>query len=168
MVVYTGSYRECEKRLGLVKQEVIDTFTIPDKEQKLLAQGLTIRLYVKRFEKYYLLMCGQSGMEGYIVDLVFKIKPDWELKEPLTMLMTLAEKFGLPVRIGQQKSRFIYNEFIPIVGGIVKLIDVSNPENHSMVATVMVKIIEQDGRRYAQCALGFAIDLIVYLKWLDT
>ena len=56
-VVFSTRYQQiCEKEFGVKRSEIIQGYTYPDKQQKLLADGIEFYLYIKNFDLYDLLI----------------------------------------------------------------------------------------------------------------
>jgi hypothetical protein len=121
-IIFTDSYKgECERKFGIKRDNVIETYTYPDKDQVLVTQGLKIYLYLKKFQEFYLLVYEvKKGINANLeIDCAFKFTEDFVTKvstsEPLELLAALATNFGLVVKVGGRKSKFVYNEVIPTV-----------------------------------------------------
>lgn len=172
-IKYTKLFRnECEGKFGVSRAVVKDVIEMPDKEQRLASQGLTIIINSKKIKKGdYMLAITHIQGEDQMVDLAFRAKA--ELVEqaksdlPLTLMRVLAFKTGLPVRIGERESKFIYNEVIPVSSSeIKKAISILNPEKHPLISSIWVRIIHNNMGPLAQCALVFCIDERRYRAWL--
>lgn len=173
-VIYTELYtNECEKPFKLDRKEVQQSMAYPDQHQKLVSQGLQIWIYLKKFEKYYLLTYGHIEGSNYLVELVFKLKEDLvnraQNQLPQHVLHALALQFGLELQIGQQKGKFIYNELIPVTStNPAKIVHVVNPNNHSFITSFFIRPLQQHDQNYAQVAIAFALDKDEYKQWLTS
>lgn len=178
--VYTELYqRECENRFGVTREIVREAITHPDREQRLASQGLTIILYSKKADdgsgnSRQLVVSTHVQGHDLMVDLAFPVKA--ELVEeagrttlPFPLMQALALKFGLPVRVGDRESKFIYNEVIPVTSADPrKAIRISNPENRPLVSCIWVRMLQNSMGFLAQCALVFCIDSQAYGEWLSS
>ncbi|HKQ22207.1 MAG TPA: hypothetical protein VJS91_09220 [Nitrososphaeraceae archaeon] len=173
-VIFPDAYKEeCEKKFGIRRMDVIQTYTYPDKEQKLLAQGLKIYLYLKKIVDKYILVHGiQRGVNGnFEIIGAYKLKEELVTRagtlEPLSLIKELANDFGLTIKVGNQTSKFIYNELIPTrIQDPTKLVQVSNPDDHSFMTNFLFRIDNQSNQNKAQCAIVFCLDTTNYLKYL--
>lgn len=176
-IVFTDLFKkECRDKFRITEDQVQQVITNPDEQQVVSFDELTLRFFVKRiFEaevEYYLLVCTRLENGNLLVDLAFKILPELigEVKtlEPIILLQQLALKFGLTIRIGQQLNKFIFRELIPLKSSAepAKLVEVLNPENHSFIQSMFIKIEQQGDMKIANCALAFCIDSDRYLSWL--
>lgn len=167
---YTQEYVEtCEKPFVIDRDEVRQSFSNPDAEQKLIAQGLEIRMYKKKFENYYLLIQAHVQPGNFFIDSAIKLPLDFatdvDNMEPLDVLRAVVSKYGLLVQIGNQQSKFIYNEIIPIDNlSPNQLVRISNPNKHKTATSLWFKILNQGGQNYVQCALVYCLDTDEYLK----
>lgn len=172
--VYSALYRkECEGRFGITRDLVRDAIAQPDREQRLSSQGLTLVLYSKKMPgsgDYLLVNCHVQGHD-LMVDLAFRLKKELvdESKTtlPFPLLQALAYRAGLAVRVGEKEGRFIYNEIIPVSGNdIKKVLKIENPEDHPLLSSIWVRMLQNDMGFVAQCALVFCIDSHAYGRWL--
>lgn len=162
--------KECEGRLGVTKEAVMQAVSQPDREQRLQSQGLTIVMYSKRADRFMIVVTHLSGQDQ-VVDLAFPIKNDLiettKTTNPLPLLRALAQKTGLEIKIGDRQGRFIYNELIPIADrDLKKVMRVENPDSHPLVSLVWIRVRENVMGPLAQCAMAFCIDLQQYEGWL--
>ena len=172
--VYTELFqKECEGRFGITRDAVRDTIAQPDKEQRLATQGLTLILYSRQFSSDYLVVNTHVQGQDLMVDLAFRLKKELvdEAKTtlPFPLMQALALRFGLVVKVGERESKFIYNEVIPVPNRDIKqAMRISNPENHPLVSSIWMRMLQNDLGHLAQCALVFCIDSQAYGEWLAT
>lgn len=172
--VYTELFqRECEGRFGITRDAVRDAIAQPDKEQRLATQGLTLIMYSRQFGSDYLVVNTHIQGQDLMVDLAFRLKKEMvdEAKTtlPFPLMQALALRFGLVVKVGERESKFIYNEVIPVPNRDIKqAMRISNPENHPLVSSIWMRMLQNDLGHLAQCALVFCIDSQVYGEWLAT
>ena len=171
--VYTELFqKECEGRFGITRDAVRDAIAQPDKEQRLMTQGLTLILYNKQFAgSDYLVVNTHVQGQDLMVDLAFRLKKELvdEAKTtlPFPLMQALALRFGLVVKVGERESKFIYNEVIPVPSRDIKqAMCISNPDNHPLVSSIWMRMLQNDLGHLAQCALVFCIDLQAYGEWL--
>lgn len=171
--VYTELFhKECEGRFGMTRDLVRDAIAQPDKEQRLASPGLVLILYSKKIpgSDDYLLVSTHVQGQDLMVDLAFRVKK--ELAEeaktvlPFLLMQALALKFGLPVKVGDKESKFIYNEILPVTStDIKKVVRIQNPEGRPLVSSIWVRMLQNDMGPMAQCALVFCIDMQAYASW---
>jgi DNA anti-recombination protein RmuC len=79
--------------------------------EKLVSQGLEIRMYVKKFADYYLLTQSHIQDANFSIDFVLKLSRNMsksvETMEPLDLLHIVISKFGLIMQIGNQQAKFV-------------------------------------------------------------
>lgn len=164
--------KECEAKFGITRTLVKDAIERPEKEQRLTSQGLTIVMYSKKINKGdYVLVNTHLQGKDLIVDLAFRVKNEFvdqsKTDLPFLLMRSLAHKLGLPIKVGEHESRFIYNEVIPVSSGdIKKAIRISNPEKHPLISSIWVRMLQNNLGSLAQCALAFCIDARKYRAWL--
>ena len=173
--VYTELFqKECENRFGVTRDAVRDAISQPEKEQRLASQGLTLILYSARIPGSDDHLVVSSHVQGtdLMVDLAFRLKKELvdEAKTtlPFPLLQALALRFGLPVKIGDRESKFVYNEVIPTTSrDIKKVLRISNPDGRPLVSSMWVRMLQNSMGFLAQCALVFCIDSRAYSSWLE-
>jgi hypothetical protein len=170
---YTKLFRqECEGKLGITRSLVKDAIESPDNEQRLASQGLTIVMYSKKTRKgNYLLVNTHVQGEDLMVDLAFRAKAalakQAKTELPFPLMRALAYRLGLPIRVGEHESKFIYNEVVPVSNGDArKAVRVPNLEKHPLISIIWVRMIRNSMGALAQCALVFCIDARKYRAWL--
>jgi hypothetical protein len=173
--IYTELFqRECEDKFGVTRDIVRNTIAEPDKEQRLSSQGLTLIIYCKKIpglEDYIVASTHVQGQD-LMVDLAFRVKrelvEDAKTTLPFPLLQALALRFGLPVKVGDRESKFIYNEIIPTTSrDIKKVIRINNPQGRPLVSAIWVRMLQNNMGFLAQCALVFCIDWHAYSSWFD-
>ena len=171
--VYTKLFRkECEDKFGITRAIVRDAITKPDREQRLTSQGLTIIMYSKKMKRGdYVLVNTHVQGQDLMVDLAFRVKKEFAEQAntdlPLPLMRALAYELGLPVRVGEHESRFIYNEVIPVSSrDVKKAVRIPSPENRPLVSAIWIRMLENTMGALAQCALVFCIDAKAYKAWL--
>lgn len=172
-VKYTKLFRqECEGKHGITRPIVKDAIENPDNEQRLAAQGLTIIMYSKKTRKGdYILVNTHLQGDDMMVDLAFRAKAALAKQAktdlPFPLMRALAYKLGLPIRVGEHESKFIYNEVIPVSStDIKKAVRIPNPEKHPLISAIWVRILKNSMGSLAQCALVLCIDARKYRAWL--
>ncbi len=181
--VYTELFqKECEGRFGITKDVVRDAIAQPDKEQRLQSQGLTLILYSKKMADAagssddnaggdYLVVNTHVQGQDLMVDLAFRLKKELvdEAKTtlPFPLMQALALRFGLPVKVGERETKFLYNEVIPVASkDIRQAMRISNPEGRPMVSAIWMRMLQNNMGFLAQCALVFCINAQAYAEWL--
>lgn len=172
-VKYTKLFRqECEGKFGLTKAVVKDAIAKPDREQRLLSQGLTIVMYGKKLRRGdHVIISAHAQKEDLMIDLAFRVKErfvrDAKTDLPFPLMRALAYKMGLPIRVGEQESKFVYNEVIPVSSADIKrAVRIPNPEKHPLISAIWVRLLQNNMGALAQCALVFCIDARKYRAWL--
>jgi len=169
--------KECRDKLRITESQVIEAVTCPDECQNVSLDDLELKFFLKKEHQQwgedYLLVCSQYKNNCLFIDSAFYIPSEFirELKtpEPVILLQQLALKFGLPIRIGLQLNKFIFRESIHIesLDNKPELVEILNPENHSFIQFMFIKIEQQGSMKIANCALAFCIDMDEYLSWLQ-
>ncbi len=176
-IVFTELFnKECRDKFQIAETHVEEAITSPNEKEAAKFDELEVRFFVKQMlqagDKYYLLVCTRWDGNSLLVDLAFRIPTELvdEAKtlKPIIILQQLALKFGLTIRVGQQLNKFIFRELIPITRAEepAKIIEVINPEKHSFLQLMFIKIEQQGDARIANCALAYCIDSDRYLSWL--
>jgi hypothetical protein len=108
--------------------------------------------------------------QDLMVDLAFRAKKalveEARTTLPFQLMQALALKFGLPVKVGDRESRFIYNEVVPVSStDIKKVLRIQNPDGRPLVSSMWVRMLQNDMGPMAQCAMVFCIDMQAYAAW---
>ncbi len=176
-IIFTEMFKkECQDKFQITEIQVEQTITSPNEKEAAKFDELELRFFAKQMlqagDKYYLLVCTRWDGSNLLVDLAFRIPAELvdEAKtlKPIILLQQLALKFGLTIRVGQQLNKFIFGESIPIkpFDKPTELVEVINPENHSFMQGMFIKIEQQGDEKIANCALAYCIDTDRYLSWL--
>lgn len=176
-IVFTELFsKECRDKFQITEAQVQQAITSPNEQEAVKFDELELRFFIKQMpqdgEKYYLLVCTRLDGSNLLVDLAFRIPTEFvdEAKtlKPFILLQQLALKFGLTIRVGQQLNKFIFGETIPIkpFDKPTELVEVINPENHSFMQSMFIKIEQQGDEKIANCALAYCIDSDRYLSLL--
>ncbi|MCK4273324.1 MAG: hypothetical protein KAW90_00420 [Dehalococcoidales bacterium] len=176
-IIFTEMFsKECRDKFQIAEVQVQQAITSPNEQEAVKLDELELRFFVKQMpqagDKYYLLVCTRWDGSNLLVDLAFRIPAELvdEAKtlKPIILLQQLALKFGLTIRVGQQLNKFIFGESIPIkpFDKPTELVEVINPEKHSFMQSMFIKIEQQGDEKIANCALAYCIDSDRYLSWL--
>lgn len=177
-VIFTDLFeQQCQEKFQIGKPQVWKTITDPDARKIVQLDDLTLGFFVKnetwRNHGFYLLVCARNANNNWIVDLAFRVHPTLAKSvgslEPLLLLQSLAQQFGLAIRIADQLNRFIFREVIPIErydNNLIRLVEVVNPLDHSCIQSLYIKVEEQGPSKVPNVALAYCIDVEEYLAWL--
>ena len=174
-IVYTELFqRQCENKFGLTRDLVRDAISLPDKEQRLASQGLTLILYSKTIPNSEDVLIVNTHVQGHdlMADLAFRLKKelvdDAKTMLPFPLLQAFALQFGLPFKIGEREGKFVYNEIIPTSSGdIKKVLRIVNSDGKPLVSSIWIRMLQNNMGFLAQCALVFCIDWQSYALWLQ-
>jgi len=105
------------------------------------------------------------------ISLCFIVLPDLAdditSMEPLDILEALADRFGLPIKIGRAVKKFIHHQtFWTKTTDPKKIVEISNPENHSFIQSLWFKHEVEGSKTRVDCHTAFCIDKKRYLDWL--
>jgi hypothetical protein len=169
-IVFGPNFQACKEKLQIHEDNVKDAIIHYDTTQELTMNGLHIVFYTKKqvATQSIVIVCGNLAKENYIVQWAFSILSSQidnpEENEPLVLIQQFARKYGLELRIGTQRSRFILKESFPLSNTTESdLLQVINPKNHSFFLVQYLQIKEEKNERIALCALAFCIDSDEYL-----
>lgn len=176
-IIFTELFKkECRDKFQITETQVQEAIISPNEQQVTKFDELELRFFVRRIPQaggeYYLLVCTRWENGNLLVDLAFRIPTELadgaKTLKPIILLQQLALKFGLTIRVGQQLNRFIFRELIPIElsNESTKLVEVINPDNHSFMQSMLIRIEQKGDAKIANCALAYCIDSDRYLSWL--
>lgn len=168
-LIFSDLMKECQQWFGFSQDELIDAFDRRDKLERVrIDENAHVLLFARRItwggERAYILACAKRQDAALNLEFAFRLPPKMyssvDLLTPLEMLAVFAERYGLPVAIGNNVARFIFRRrfLIPAESGGAPLVGVCNPQNHSFIQSMMLKVVRDDGQILVDCALVFAID----------
>jgi len=163
-------------RFKIAEADVRATVGSPDQTEVLkLDEKTDSYFFMKRCGNKHVLVFCMVHDEVLVADFALKLyedlTPDFSDKTPLDLVRIVANRFGIPVRIGRRKGLFILQETIPLAEGGVQILNVEPPPMRNMPSFVVQSLVmvEGSGRmRSARCALAYCIDVDTYVKWLDS
>jgi hypothetical protein len=178
--------KECEFGGDLFQKEIQEKFRITpkhateamlgsDRRESLLFDGLEIVLAARHIAKpqndFYLLVCAEIKNDRYLMHWAFKILcslcNEIHLLSPLQLLTRFVQDFGLPITIGSSTGRMIaYHKTEVSEPDPSKVVEITNPKNHSFFSSFFLRIRTEQGCHFADCALVFCIDTTAYKQWL--
>lgn len=170
--------KECQEKLGVGKEETLDAVKSPDKEERVLFNSeKELMFFSKRRPSakgdVYFVGCAEHGFNQTVVLWGLRIRSDLSkelsLLSPIQLITRLVDKFGLRITLGDLTKSFIFSHNIRVRSSDpMEIIKIHNPENHSFMASFMLKIVPASNGDYiANCALLFCLDTTRYLGWLS-
>lgn len=167
---------ESSGKIGIRKSHVESVISNPDKIFELkLENGIKPIYYVKHIKNvkkpFYLLVDTLHNPDSIMVNMAWKLFPDLnsDMKNMTVaqMIHAFTNRFGLEVTIGDQTDHIFFEKTIKYEKSKqMKLVSVSNPQNHSFVQSMLLKQNEDDEYMIVHCGMVFCIDLDNYLKWI--
>lgn len=152
---------------------MIETIQKPDKEESVIFDKQKEIIFFLRFistvkRKFYMFVCAERSAQGLIIYWAFKISSDLcqeaNLLSPIQLLARFADMYGLPVTVGDITSKFIFAHRIEVTSSDpTQLVSIHNPENHSFMNCLLLKVLQKDRTLVADCALVFCIDTTRYI-----
>jgi hypothetical protein len=171
-IVFTALFDDyCRDKFHIPRQLVRDAITNPLELHSTSYKGLKLNFYTKDIVgDELLLIIAREDNSKLVIDYTFRIKADLlkatDLQNPLTILQKFIERFGLNVVVGEQKSKFIFEEEINIQpNNAQNILNIENPNNHSFITSSFIKI--DNSKTKIECAMVFALDVNDYQEWLD-
>src|SRR5262249_17568511 len=106
---------------------------------------------------------------GNSIDFAAKVYSDLtdatDQLSPAHMLEALANRFGIEIEVGAQRSHFIWATKIPVKSNRdIRLLQGTAPKNHDFTQQMYI-MIEEAPERVANCALCFCLDLTLCAQW---
>ena len=82
---------------------------------------------------------------------------------PLAVLETLADEFGIEIKIGNKTGKFVFSEQIPGGPENPTFIQGDSSPKDSFYASLWVRYVKNGNPPYWDCALGFALNMDRYM-----
>jgi hypothetical protein len=176
-VLFSDSFKKiCQTDFQISRSNAARAVLEPDKEESLIGGGKELVFYVKEAKVdsgLFLLIFGERKPEAVLIHLAFKIYGDMlvdiDSLTPLELLERFANKFGLPVTVGNQTSTFIAAKRIKIPGDSneADLITIHADHGQELINPSVICISERDGHGFtADVGLAYCIDKAAYVSWL--
>jgi hypothetical protein len=169
---------KCPPGCGFDKGRVLSIIAAPDSQHTVTKGEGKFNIFVKQFfmgGKLCVDLVGgspHSQTGDLVIDLAVRIRPgmfDASLEElsPLGMLEAFVEKFGVEVRVGEEKRKLFREVTVPIQEGATmqEAIAVDFPKKHSVFGTAMIGVRTDPHR--LEILMLFAIDTFIYAEWLN-
>lgn len=176
-ITYPASFRSFSER-GIRREHIRQALNYPDDVEHVLPEDMPFKgegsfsLYVKHHrssnpnDNFSLLVV--SSRKGYQqrVDDAFRIYPSdvnvGSAKYPVDLLKALAEKYGLPLDVGNQKGKFF---FLVVVDKLPKeeetfVIGAPLPSNGSI--PYEARFILRETEKTIEVAMAYALDEVTY------
>ncbi len=168
--------------LRISKTNAINAINSPDDIQIIKLDGddhlSELRLYAKRVEKpgrslMIILVAMYRGdtdelqvCDGY---KIYEGLADIAAVTPLEAMESLVDKFGLNIRVGNQRGKFIYDQKIPLDGDSNdpnKIVEIEGELPADVEQCFMLKVDDKDGNKVASVGMAYALDMTAYGKYV--
>jgi hypothetical protein len=172
---FSDLMRECQKWFDFSNDELLAAYEKRDKSEPIRLDDETEFVLFSRKAEWqsqdvHILVCARKEGKTLNILFAFRIPPQIhgivDLLTPLEMLATFAEHYGLPVAVGGHVQKFIFRRDFKFPSDPlgVQLGAVRNPQDHSCVQSMMVRVSRDNGWVLVSCALVFAIDITLVLS----
>ena len=175
-VIITDAFKkECAAKFGIRAQHALAVVADPDQTFVLEQNGLTLRIHSKYIEATpppcFLIVIEQVKENTSSISFALRVYPDlcegFSQLHPNDMLEAIAERFGVPIRVGESIGKFIWDARIPIANeGDIEIVYAQTPQRGSFVQQMYIKI-NQGPPMEAECALAYCLNTEEYVTWLN-
>ena len=162
--------KESRDNFKISRESVREAIETPLNLEEIVYKGLRLQFFTKEIDNNRLLLVLARKVENKIVvDLAFQVKMGLakalKIQQPTLVLQRLVEKYGLVVTVGNISRKFIIAQEIDLKPEqVTNLVKVKNPDNHSFVTSMDIKI--NKNKTKVECVLVFALDTDRYLDWI--
>lgn len=172
--IVTDSLRDTMPRFGITENDIATVLESPAAEEVFSKQGWTLRaLEGKHEEAGSVLVFGSDSADGTLqVDVALRVpkvvRSRFPAKTPLALLERLIGQFGLKVLVGKHSARYYRDQRFTFPKGaeLGTFIRVDNPEEHSLLLSSYVKVVDEKSRNVVYCLNVFCLDTTRYEEWL--
>lgn len=168
--------KKCLRPFEINLEHALEAADYPDRTEVIERDRLTLRVHLKRIDAgqppYHLIVVEQIQQGERRGNYALKAYPDlcedFESKSPLEIIQAIADRFGVNIKIGQRRGKFIFEERIPVKGltNIVSA-EADKRSRHKFTLQLYCRI-DEGPPKMADCALGFCLDVTKYTAWLHT
>ncbi len=148
----------------------------PDKQYSTTLGDQQSILYTKYLmdesgNPYYLLVACRVKDNLCDVDLAFvmlsELVNNIDTIEPIDLLRTFVNRFGLDIKIGYTQNKFIHHQtFWVDTTNPTKIVEILNPDNHPFIQVMWFKVDKHGHRGKLDVHMAYCIEKENYLKWI--
>jgi hypothetical protein len=167
--------QQCAAQFGFRTAHAVEAAEQPDQTDVLQQDDLVLRIHSKHVPQaeppFHLVVIERLGGQKRVLEFGAKVYSDlaegmYQLS-PSHMLEALAEHFGAVLRIGTQRSKFIWAAKIPVAGERdVEIVQTTGPRSGRMIQSMYLKF-EKGEPMKANCALCFCLNATEISRWLQ-
>ena len=167
--------KECAAKFGIRTQHALAVVANPDQTSVLEQNGLTLRIHSKFIDATrppcFLIVIEQVKEDTSSISFGLRVYPDlcddFSQLHPNDMLEAVAERFGVPIRVGEFTGKFIWAAKIAIANERdIALVSGQTPQSGSFIQQMYIKI-NQGPPMVAECALAYCLNTEAYVNWLN-
>lgn len=166
---------ESNKKFAIRGWQAIGAVERPDQISIVDVGDMQVRIcskYVSQAKPpLYLVVIESVRGENCQIDFALKGYPDlcegFGDLPPLEMVMAVAERFGITIKVGKEEGKFILTTRVPkIEAQDTNLIQILDPKPKEGMIFALSKLEEIDGVDGITLSLCFALDTGKYVAWL--
>jgi hypothetical protein len=161
-----------ESKLGLSKDDIREAICHPVEERRLATPVYTIILYTAVIRGETFVITSYYRDQDFYIDYTFKVKKELvdkvQSSNPVSILVELANRFGIDVVVAGLKGKFLFNETTPLnASHQFSLQNLTREYSRLGLAFIFAHDFIEGGNPYLECTIAFNIDRMSYFRWLS-
>jgi hypothetical protein len=152
----------CPPNLGFREERVREVYAEPDLTEDISYEGILLRMFMKSNPKFTDVVCIRDDPPpkhiAFAVRAFAHLTDSLSSLTPLSILESLADRFGLEMTIAGECKKFFLQTTLAVSGNVSQPIQVKNPGNHSFVNLSFIMLQPPS----IKIALAFCLDTVLY------
>jgi hypothetical protein len=172
----------------ITREQINETVTHETAKKIINFSGYTVILFLRKFENHYILVDGRwnSSTSSLNISNAFRFHEELikniPIDNPLAVLQHFANQFGVEIRIGDQKGKFIDYvrletplEYVRSTGDVANIIlrSISHSDNElSSTGEYLTEMVHRaqvlGGKLYVELSMLYRINTKKYIEYLKS
>jgi hypothetical protein len=172
----------------ITREQINETVTHETAKKIINFSGYTVILFLRKFENHYILVDGRwnSSTSSLNISNAFRFHEELikniPIDNPLAVLQHFANQFGVEIRIGNQKGKFIDYvrletplEYVRSTGDVANIIlrSISHSDNElSSTGEYLTEMVHRaqvlGGKLYVELSMLYRINTKKYIEYLKS
>jgi hypothetical protein len=172
----------------ITREQINETVTHETSKKIINLSGYTVILFLRKFENHYILVDGRwnSSTSSLNISNAFRFHEELikniSIDNPLAVLQHFANQFGVEIRIGDQKGKFIDYvrletplEYVRSTGDVANIIlrSISHSDNElSSTGEYLTEMVHRaqvlGGKLYVELSMLYRINTKKYTEYLKS
>jgi hypothetical protein len=152
----------CPPNLGFQEERVRQVYAEPDQTEDISYEGILLKMFMQSNPKFTDVVCIRDDPPpkhiAFAVRAFAHLTDSLSSLTPLSVVETLANRFGLEMTIAGECKKFFLQTTLAQSGNVSRPVQVKNPGNHSFVNQSFIMLQPPS----IKIALAFCLDTVLY------